>query len=74
MDGMRARDDSHHRKRRQMISEAAHFRAVKYGFRGGDALRHWLDAEVQADAPLRQTSSHGRRESGKQKKKSVSRQ
>lgn len=68
---MRAREDTHHRKRRQMVSEGAHFRAVKYGFRGGDVLRQWLDAEMEVDAQLRQTDD--RSERGKPKKKYLSR-
>jgi DNA repair exonuclease SbcCD ATPase subunit len=40
-------------QRRQMIAEAAYFRAEKRGFDGGDALRDWCEAEAEVDARLR---------------------
>jgi DUF2934 family protein len=38
---------------RQMIAEAAYFRAEKRGFRCGDELRDWLDAEAEVSQRLR---------------------
>jgi hypothetical protein len=40
-------------QRRQMIAEAAYFRAERRGF-GGDAVRDWCEAEAEVDARLRQ--------------------
>src|SRR5690606_25185502 len=42
-------------RRRQMIAEAAYFRAQQRGFSGGedDALRDWLEAEREIDERLR---------------------
>lgn len=37
-----------------MIAEAAYFRAEQRGFRGGDAVRDWCDAEAEVDARLRE--------------------
>jgi hypothetical protein len=39
-------------QRRQMIAEAAYFRAERRGFNGGDAVRDWCDAEAEIDARL----------------------
>lgn len=33
-------------QRRQMIAEAAYFRAAERGFQGGDPLEDWLQAEA----------------------------
>lgn len=40
-------------ERRQMIAEAAYFRAEQRGFTGGDAVRDWCEAEAEIDARLR---------------------
>jgi hypothetical protein len=40
-------------ERRQMIAEAAYFRAERRGFNGGDAVRDWCEAEAEVDAQLR---------------------
>lgn len=40
-------------QREQMIAEAAYFRAERRGFRGGDAVRDWCEAEAEVDAQLR---------------------
>jgi len=40
-------------QRRQMIAEAAYFRAEKRGFDGGDSLQDWCEAEAEVDARLR---------------------
>jgi hypothetical protein len=40
-------------QREQMIAEAAYFRAERRGFRGGDALHDWCEAEAEVDARLR---------------------
>jgi len=40
-------------QRRQMIAEAAYFRAEKRGFSGGDELRDWFEAESEVDRQLR---------------------
>jgi hypothetical protein len=42
-------------QRRQMIAEAAYFRAERRGFNGGDgdAFRDWVDAEGEIDERLR---------------------
>lgn len=39
-------------QREQMIAEAAYFRAERQGF-GGDAVRHWCEAEAEVDVRLR---------------------
>jgi hypothetical protein len=41
--------------RRRMIAEAAYFRAEARGFQAGDAVRDWLEAEVEVDAVLRES-------------------
>jgi hypothetical protein len=41
-------------QRRQMIAEAAYFRAERRGFDGGDAVADWIAAEVEVDERLRQ--------------------
>lgn len=41
-------------QRRQMIAEAAYFKAERRGFSGGDAVRDWCEAEPEVDARLRQ--------------------
>ena len=40
-------------QRRQMIAEAAYFRAEKRGFSGGEEFRDWLEAEAEVDRRLR---------------------
>src|SRR5512136_1416531 len=40
-------------QRRQMIAEAAYFRAEKRGFSGGQEFRDWLAAEAEVDRRLR---------------------
>jgi len=40
-------------RRRQMIAEAAYFKAERRGFNGGDAVRDWCEAEAEIDAQLR---------------------
>lgn len=40
-------------QRRQMIAEAAYFRAERRGFNGGDTVRDWCEAEAEIDAELR---------------------
>jgi hypothetical protein len=40
-------------QRRQMIAEAAYFRAEKRGFNGGEESRDWLEAEAEIDRRLR---------------------
>jgi hypothetical protein len=50
-------DNANDNKRRQMIAEAAYFRAERYGFSGGDALRDWCEAEAELDALLRPSDS-----------------
>jgi hypothetical protein len=39
--------------REQMISEAAYFRAEQRGFKAGDPMFDWLDAEAEIDAVLK---------------------
>ena len=41
-------------QRRQMIAEAAYFRAERRGFRDGDPLEDWCAAEREVDARLRE--------------------
>jgi hypothetical protein len=41
-------------QRRQMIAEAAYFRAERRGFNGGDPVADWIDAEADVDERLRQ--------------------
>lgn len=40
-------------QRRQMIAEAAYFRAERRGFTGGDSVADWVEAEAEVDARLR---------------------
>jgi hypothetical protein len=44
------------RERRQMIAEAAYFRAEKRGF-AGDAVTDWVEAEAEIDRQLRQAAN-----------------
>ncbi|UCG71660.1 MAG: DUF2934 domain-containing protein [Chromatiales bacterium] len=39
-------------RRRQLIAEAAYFRALSRGFEGGDAVEDWLVAEREVDKSL----------------------
>jgi uncharacterized coiled-coil DUF342 family protein len=39
-------------QRRQMIAEAAYFRAEQRGFDGGDPVEDWVAAEAEVDARL----------------------
>ena len=39
-------------QRRQMIAEAAYFRAERRGFSGGDPIADWLEAEAEVDTNL----------------------
>ena len=46
--------------RRQMIEEAAYFRAQHRGFSDGDAVTDWLEAEEEIDTKLRNgNGTHG---------------
>jgi DUF2934 family protein len=40
--------------RRQMIAEAAYFRAERRGFSGGDAVADWIEAEAEVEERVRQ--------------------
>lgn len=40
-------------RRREMIAEAAYYRAEKRGFTGGDPVADWIAAEAEVDALLR---------------------
>ena len=40
-------------RRRQMIAEAAYFRAERRGFAAGDPVKDWCEAEAEVDAQLR---------------------
>src|SRR5215471_5171497 len=40
--------------RRQMIAEAAYFRAERRGFNGGNPVTDWVEAEAEVDTHLRQ--------------------
>lgn len=40
-------------QRRQMIAEAAYFRAERRGFDGGDPVEDWTAAEAEVDARLK---------------------
>ena len=39
-------------QRRSMIQMAAYLRAEKRGFKGGDPVKDWVDAEREVDATL----------------------
>jgi hypothetical protein len=39
-------------ERARMIAEAAYFRAQRRGFRNGDTVRDWAEAEAEIDAML----------------------
>jgi hypothetical protein len=51
---MRYPDELDSDRRRQMIAEAAYFRAERRGFNDGDAMRDWCEAEAEIDARLRE--------------------
>lgn len=36
-------------QRKQMIAEAAYYRAESCGFHGGDSLQDWLEAEAEIE-------------------------
>jgi chromosome segregation ATPase len=40
-------------QRRQMIAEAAYFRAERRGFDAGDPIKDWMEAEAEVDARLK---------------------
>jgi hypothetical protein len=40
-------------ERRQLIAEAAYFRAERRGFVGGDPVRDWCEAEAEIESRLR---------------------
>jgi hypothetical protein len=42
-------------QRRQLIAEAAYFRALSRGFAGGDPVADWLDAEREVNQALGKT-------------------
>ncbi|HUL83168.1 MAG TPA: DUF2934 domain-containing protein [Gammaproteobacteria bacterium] len=44
-------------QRRQMIAEAAYFRAERRGFNGGDATTDWIEAEAEVNERVRQIES-----------------
>ena len=44
-------------QRRQMIAEAAYFRAERRGFSGGDSVGDWIEAEAEVDERLRQAEA-----------------
>lgn len=46
--------------RKRMIAEAAYYRAEKRGFRDGDALRDWLEAEAEIDRGRGRSSEQAR--------------
>lgn len=50
---MSTQQDAMNDQRRQMIAEAAYFKAERRGFNGGDAVRDWCEAEAEIDARLR---------------------
>ena len=41
-------------ERRQMIAEAAYFRAERRAFSGGDPATDWIEAEAEVDARVRE--------------------
>jgi hypothetical protein len=41
------------RRRREMIAQAAYYRAERRGFKGGDPAADWIAAEAEVDAKLR---------------------
>lgn len=43
-----------------MIAEAAYYRAQRRGFRGGNSVEDWLDAEAEIDRRLGQQAPGGR--------------
>ncbi len=46
-------------QRRQMIAEAAYFRAERRGFDGGDSVADWIEAEAEVDQRLRRMDAAG---------------
>lgn len=50
---MSSQQETTGRQRWQMIAEAAYFKAERRGFKGGDAVRDWCEAEAEIDARLR---------------------
>lgn len=43
-------------QREKMIAEAAYFRAERRGFHGGDPVDDWVEAEIEIDALIKETS------------------
>jgi hypothetical protein len=41
-------------QRRQMVAEAAYFRAERRGFAGGDPVADWIEAEAEVDERVRE--------------------
>jgi hypothetical protein len=41
-------------QRRQMVAEAAYFRAERRGFSGGDPVTDWIEAEAEVEERVRQ--------------------
>lgn len=42
-------------ERRRMIAEAAYFRAERRGFKDGDAVRDWCEAEAEIEAYIKES-------------------
>jgi hypothetical protein len=46
-----------------MIAEAAYYRAQQRGFRGGDPLQDWIEAEAEVSTRLHRSSPVSRQDS-----------
>jgi len=46
-------------QRRRMIAEAAYFRAERRGFKGGDSVADWIEAEAEVDKRLGRIDTAG---------------
>jgi hypothetical protein len=46
-------------ERRQLISEAAYYRAQQRGFAGGDPIQDWLEAEMEVSVRFRAAVPRG---------------
>ena len=59
---MTSQDSAAAHERRRMIAEAAYFRAERRGFKGGDPLNDWCEAEAEIDRKLREIENRQLRE------------
>ena len=57
--GTRSRKSISSEERSHLIAEKAYLRAERRGFRGGDPVEDWLEAEAEVDAMLMRPGGGG---------------